>query len=396
MAERDLRTFSSGNQSDAEEEAPLWIPAKFWTRLWAELADVFIVWIASVLLFEVAYLPLFGYAASSERASAILQNLLTEQTSSYLYQKTATATLSESQMGEQWIKAYFEGNHANANGESTDFLFDYYHVYRKSGSFSVQDYNTAILGLPASLSENNASPYFRYDITLASPLDQLGVLQESVTSALKDYYAGKGTAEALLAHQNLTSFFTEHYETARNEFLSSEPYKTLFAHYLPALEESTLRMSGASLSAYFTSALLFFFVVPLIGHKGTSLGKKILKLDVRNSDGSLLHFHQTLRRALVESLEYLFVVPFVSILELGFDGLTLPLIVGAQFTLSQALLFFVGLALSLVSLLFAIFLKNHESLHGLASQSLVYTADPAIIASERARRAQIKEGERDG
>jgi|GEM_PF-2279001 RDD family. len=369
-----------------EDPAPILIRGKNSTRLLAELADLFLALILGLVLYSLAFSPLFGFDRVGAEIGSVANSCVEEEVSSHLVlRQNDGTTLTEEGLLPLWIKQYYDGNTSTA-GVSSDFLSDYYTLYRKAGLYSVAQYNVKVLGLPDNASEPSTSSYFVYDLSSSSPENTLGVINDQTKDYLKHYYAEEKTAEVLSCYQGLSDYFTKAYQTAWNEFVYAEPYYSLYVRYANLIYQRAGLASGAAATSYLVSALVIFLAVPLIKKKGTTIGKKILKLDVKNKDGTPLKIWQIFARAGVETLEYVFEIPLQGVLILGISTFTLPIIKIGGFQVTQTALFIAGVVVTLASALFMMFHPNHQSLHDFASRSYVYTSDFAIIDAERGRR----------
>lgn len=382
------------NPSASADSEPILIPGKTSTRFWAEVADVFMTLILGIVLYSVAFLPAFGYNGYNQKMQDLSGKMVDEEVSSYLISMDSSGlTYSEEDLQRFWINHYQDGNTLNEQGVSSDFIFDYYTLYRKAGVWTVSRYNQEVLGLPAKVGDVNASPYFAFDLSATDPSNALGVFSASTHATLAPYFSSSQTTESVVLYQNLKSFFTKIYETARDEFVKSEPFYSLLISYAEVFHSRVGAFIGAAFVAYVVSASLFFLVVPLIKLRGNTLGKKILKLEVANPNGSRPKIWQMFSRAAVEVIEFSFLVPFMPVLSLGFDGFSLPLFTLGSWQVSLTAVFVAGFVVSLASTLLMFFGKKHASLHTLASLSAVYTSDYAIIDAERSKREKAKEAE---
>ena len=388
----DDALLPSGSPSAGEDDKPILLPGKTSTRILAELADIFLTLILGIVLYSVAFLPAFGYDALNQEMLTTSKAMLQEETASYLVsQNTNGVTYSEDDLQYFWIKNYAQGNSVDQQGVSSDFLFDYYTLYRKSGLYSTREYNEKILGLPSSASGTNTSLYFAFDTSASDPQNSLGVLSAEAKATLLPYYGSEQTAESVALYQKLKAFFSSAYSAARNEFVSSEPFYSLLLSYASVFHARVNAFVGASFVSYLVSAVIFFLLIPFIGLKGMTVGKKILKLEVKNPDGSRLRVWQLLSRGAVEILEYSFLIAFMGVLNLGFDTFSLPLFSWGNWQVTMTALFIAGVLVSLASMLFLIFRKNHQSFHDFASMSFVYTSDYALIDVERHRLEKLRE-----
>lgn len=375
---------------EEDDEKPILIPATTSKRLLAELADIFLAFILGLTFYNIAALPMFGYDRDTTAINNLAQKLVAEEVSSHLLYVDATnGSYSASKMANKWIQNYYYGN-TISDGVNSDFLYDYYALYRKEGTYDVKWYNVNILGLPSDLTSVNSSSFFVYDTSLADPLSSLGILNDSTHNYLKDYYAASQVAEVTKTYQNLASFFNTAYKSAFDEFKKSEPFAGMSNEVAALFSRRATNATAASFVSYFFSALLIFVGVPLIKFKGTTIGKKVLKINVLHEDGSSLKWWEIVSRGLVENVEFLFEVTVQGLLTFGFDCFTLPLISSASFNLPLSVLFVAGCLLTLASMLVMIFSKKHQSFHDYASRSFVFTSDYAIIAQERAKREKMR------
>jgi RDD family. len=391
----NVRTAEEMLPPDDELPKPILIRGKNGTRLLAELADIFLTLILGIVLYSLCFSPLYGYDAATSAQLSAAQKAVADETASYLVGTQENgAHLFQESLRPIWIKSYFDGN-SETSGKSSDCLYNYYHLYRVNEKYDAAAYDVAILGLPADPKATNPSPYFVYDSTLSDPTSGLGVLSPATKTNLGLYYQGNQTAEPLAAFKGLCDFFDKAYETAWSEFALQEPYQGDMVAYSNATYKVGFICTGAALTSYVVSSLVFFLLVPLIGKKGTTLGKKILKVQPLNKDGSPLKVWQMFARAGVELLEYVFLVPFLPVMILGVSGFTLPLIRAGSLVISLMPLLIAGLVVTLGSTLLLIFQNNHQSLHDFASRSFVYTSDYAIIDAERAKREEAARAEEE-
>jgi RDD family. len=378
-----------------EEVKPLFIPAKNSVRLLSEMADIFMALILGVILYIAALAPAFGYDTLTAEMSKLSNTMLYESLDSSLAVQNLDGTMfSEADLVTQMenVTYYKSGDSAN---QEKDLLSSYYCSYRKAGTYTVYEYNTNILGLPSTLAGTNESPFFAYDARVTDPLNSLGVLSAESYSRLRDYRNGSRTAESIAFHKSLVSFYTDAYEKAFQEFRVSQPFYGYVLQMSDLIRRRSYVATGASLSSYLISTSIFFILVPFIKLKGTTLGKKIFKLDVKGTGGLSLKPWQILSRGVVEMLEYVFEVPFEAMLVFGFDTLALPLFSIGTSTVTMVALLMAGLLVTGVSTLFLIFGKRHQSFHDFASLTSIYTSDYAIIDSERAKLKAQERGQAD-
>jgi uncharacterized RDD family membrane protein YckC len=384
------------NDLPPEEDAqPLLIPGKKSLRLLAEMADMFLALIVGVFLYF-GFSAAFGYYALTDEMVTTSEALRAEQLSAHLAYVNSDGTLtSKSELVEREITAIYDRT-GEASSTDEDPVYLYYSTYRKAGLYSLADYNTQILGLPATLSEDNASTLFVYDTRAEEPLKALGILNSSTYANLQAYREkADRTQEALSAHEAVYSFCEKAYETAFVEFRESSPYLDEVYQYSSLVARRAYAATGGCLASYLVSASIFFLAIPLVKKKGTTIGKKVFKLEVRSPDGAPLKVWQILSRGAVELLEYVFEVPFEALLVFGFDTFALPLFVLGNTTVSLFVLAIAGLLITLVSTGFVYFSKTGQSFHDLASLTGVYTTDYAIIDAERSKRAKALDPEKN-
>jgi len=378
-----------------EEEKPLFIPAKTSVRLLSEMADIFMALILGIILYIAAMAPAFGYDTLTAQMSKLSNSMVSESLDSSLALQNLDGTMySEVDLVNHMVNVTYDKSSDPANQEK-DLLSSYYCSYRKAGTYTVYEYNTDILGLPATLTDTNESTFFIYDTRATDPLNSLGVLSSESYSRLSDYRDGDRTAECIAFHKSLVTFYTDAYETAFEEFRVSQPFYGYVLQMADYIKRRSYVATGASLSSYLISTSVFFIVVPFIKLKGTTIGKKIFKLDVKGTGGLSLKPWQILARGVVEMLEYIFEVPFEAILVFGVDTLALPLFSIGSSTVTLVVLLMAGLLVTGASTLFLIFGKSHQSLHDFSSLTSIYTSDYAIIDSERAKLKAQERGTAD-
>jgi uncharacterized RDD family membrane protein YckC len=375
-----------------KKEEPINILGKTSIRIFAELADICLTMILGIILYMAAFSPAFGYDRLTAQMAKISTKLVSEQVDASLTVQRYDGTVYTE---DEFVTKLLDDSYGRslATPSSTDeYLYKYYGSYRKAGLYTIGDYNTKVLGLPATLTEKNESTLFIYDTRVTDPLNSLGILSSDAVKYVASYKDGVRTAEVIQGYKDVKTFYTNAYETAFQEFRLSQPYYGHILDFASLQNTRAYMATGASLTSYLVSALVFFVVIPLC-LKGQTLGKKIMKLEPRGNGGLTLHAWQTLARGVVEMLEYVFEVPFEALLVFGFDSFALPLFVMGKTTVTMMVLLIAGVVVTLVSTLFLAINKRHQSFHDLASLTNVYTTDYAIIDSERAKREAAKENQ---
>lgn len=379
-----------------EETELILIEPKPSRRLLAELADICLCGILSMLLFF-GFKPLYGYDGYASRYTENSETMMEVSKDSYLVAVDEEGSnLSATQLRSNYITcllSYYEDRSAST---ANDYLANYYCVYVPDDGVSTGPlmdfaaFNYEILGIGNE--ENEYGDLFAYqlDENGNEVKNVRGVLSLSAYEATLASQAGGADDLSLSTYTRLQNFYTAAHDAAWEGFITSEPYYSLLVEDLSLLSSIRYVYLFAALSSYVSSCLLVFLLVPMIKLTGTGIGKKVLRLSFSHQDGSRLKWYEILTRSLVETIEYMFLIPFSGFLSVGISLFSLPMfnLFGTDFTIS--VLVVAGLILTLVSTFMVFFTKKGQCLHDLAGNGFVYDADPSHIATERNRRSKLK------
>ncbi len=269
--------------------------------------------------------------------------------------KEEYSTLQKYQKASGLVNISSEGSLSDVSsssyGDYQTAIQYYYFVYNGYDSsvnpapenYSFRDYNVAVLDLPSQVGNTNYSSYFDFAITDGKPDPSiLGVLKTSL-------YGNDGqlTSES---KGLLLTFFQGKYAKTQDLMISEDYYKKVQNIYSSNVEilESVV---------VFFPFLVFYFVLPMFSSFSRTLGKKIMRLAVIDSEGLPLKKWRLIFRML----------PFV--LTLG----AAIILDDAIYSLSLLILIF------LISLGLASFSKKRRALHDFCSHSVVVREVDAFV-----------------
>ncbi len=368
------------------EEAPseeILIPATPGKRVLAELADILLTLILSVILFGTVFANAFGTKGINKKLSFIASDLLDIQNESGLYiPNGSSGTLDLPGSGEYLIRSYLDDTQSEK-----DVVLLYYTV-KSPIPKTVDEYYSDVLRLS---SDTNVSVYF-------DPLvsGEYASLNSDSKALLTSYYGGSRLAEEVEVHGRLYQLFTTALTEARQDLVSNSTYMETLKPFAGLLLKRSFACSGASIVSYLLSSLVFFVLIPMIKKKGTTIGKKSFKIRVSREKGEPLSIPRILARGSVEMLEYMFVIPFAGFMLFSVDSITMPLMIAFGGVIRISVFLIIGLIVSVISLLMGLFRQDKRSFHDLVSDSYAHTDDYAIINAERAKRdALASQGERN-
>ncbi|MCQ2772263.1 MAG: RDD family protein, partial [Bacilli bacterium] len=146
--------------------------------------------------------------------------------------------------------------------------------------------------------------------------------------------------------------------------------------------------------SYILASIITFVVIPMIKFTGITIGKRVSKLEVADRHNGPLQWYQILIRGMVQLVEYSLFLPFAGFLSFGTDVLTMPLFnIGGNVTTMSAIVI-VGAFLTVASIILSLVTSENQSLHGLASSTVVNSSDLVKINAERMRLENLKNEEK--
>jgi uncharacterized RDD family membrane protein YckC len=240
-------------------------------RLTAAVLDLAFAVALGTILFYAFYRPVSASAGLYDKQNTLVSYRVS---SGLMVEKDGVASDINSSNYEDYQKAvetYYlswnvSGNQANPHPEG----------------YTVNYYNTHILGLPMSTSLTNNSELFDWAKDAKGDPDstQKGVFKDSL------YSAGNLTAES---KTKLLTFYQKAIDVCSSE-LSNENY------YL-SLSNEVKKTSLLLLSVvFFVPAVAIYAAMPLTNSSRQTLGKKIMKLEVLEVDGLPLPWWRALLR----------------------------------------------------------------------------------------------------
>ncbi|MEG1222425.1 MAG: RDD family protein [Bacilli bacterium] len=365
------------------------IPARFGRRILSFLADIFIMLIASVFLFELVVFqitkPIIGYyekiaqrsTINLERLDLLYDNGLIIKTYNnegnldYNFDKGSEAAFASFMK----FYVYKEGDITNISytRNNNDEVVARYNInvnyaHKMTLTEINKAYITSIQNNDIFVKENNE--FIR---------DKEGylVLSKTNKNLLKPYFDAKdkisSSGEKLLSYFR-NGFFFSHYDKIINDFASGN---ATYKNITKQINEITYFVDSstvyATLASYFLAVGVFYFLIPLLDKKGRTLGKIFLKLEVIEKNTVVpVAKSKVVWRGAIEFFENLPIVAFIPMLSVGFSYcFSLYLINIQSFKISLLFVIIFGMVFDAITLIISLSNSKKMSIKELASNSVV-------------------------
>lgn len=377
MKEKDPISRESAKQAEIDE-SDLLVLGKWTTRLIAALADFFLALVLAVFLFSVPLSFAFHIYDDFSKYNQIQDSIISTVLTSRLNSKDADGNFkTDAVLAKEFIIGKVSGNEKDEDGHYVDILAGYTIEYKGE---SIGYYNVNVLGLPASVDGENSSPYWTYPAGAASIDEGLGVFKDEVKQPVADFLSSRSTNSEM--YSLVSSFFISQHQAMANELAEAPTYLGYFQDMVDTYSSLGWHSSWAAEIAFYSSAVIFYLVIPLFLH-GQTIGKKILKLKVTREDGSPLGKGRIAIRGVVEILTVSFgftLVPLFSTWGTAF--MNIPFLQFGDARLTFGVTMAATFLVCLISFIMVMANKNRRAFHDLAAGSFVYTTDIKQIAEE--------------
>ena len=363
-----------------EEETykPTLVKGKKIRRILSELADIMLCLMLSLILFSATAGPSLDALPISKQMSSLSIQLKDEVKRSYIEEYDEDGNqLSSSDKKEYYFASILKDD---GSEDPKDFIYSFYCLYESEGKeiYDVSRYNNEILHI--SEEDTLFEPGSRGE-------DYPYIFKMELRERLKEYLRGKTkVAENAEVYAKTNSFYNETFKQMRRIFIQTEPYKSNLLKYVNLVYQRAYIISAFAIASYMLSSITMFLIIPLIKMKGTTIGKKVAKLEARGKDGEQIRASQILIRAAIQIISFIFIIPLSPFFLFGLDSFTIPFMMIGGKNITMSLFFVIGFVITLVSLAFLLISKEGFSLHGLASSTDVFTTDQALISAEEEKR----------
>ncbi len=373
-----------------EEEAPLYVDAKPSRRILAGLTDYFIVLFVGMIFYSLL-VNIVTHGPLVANVNEEMNLVVDEQLKSYLSEETNEGRIKTPEQ----MKFTYASRIAAYGGseESKDCLYRFYCLYEAEEGkdlWTVSDFNEQIL----KIGEQDS-------LFVSIGEGKPGALKEELRLPLQVYVAAEDPsqiqeAEPLNAYRTLMEFYEPAFNDAWAILMKSSPVNEHFIAYANASTIYYLALTSTALGSYILSCAIFLYLVPCIHKKGTTLGKKVMKLEPRKPDGNHVSWGSIFLRATMDLFVYSSCLPFVPMFIYGVDGFSMPLMAVGSFVVRLSSFFLFGLLFAVTTLLFTLIRKDHWSLSCMISSTKIVTTDMSLISAEREKIRLAKEREKEG
>lgn len=382
-----------------DENTPVMVRGSKMRRFLAELADLFLALILAMTLYGLAFQQLFGYKRYTAKMVEKTDEMNTILISRSLARNNVEGpVISGEDTFTDWVNYY-----VNLTSETDEYKKEYlktYYIEKRHEDYAKLtqfEYNTSILGLPDSLTGDNNSPFFVYDGSAIDPLNADPRLNDATFAAISGYLAGNTDyLENATRYKQLKDFYSETYSKAAKEVTLKDDYKAIVLELADAMWTRVYLQSAAIIASYIISSIIIFILIPMIKVTGISIGKRVAKLEVVDRSGESIKWWQILIRGLVQTVVYSLFLPFAGFLEYGPDVITMPLLKIGESVVTMGSVIILGGLLSIASVIFMFVTSENQTLHDLASMTVVNSSDIVKINAERNRLANLANQENEG
>lgn len=353
------------------------VDAPMGLRIFAGVADGLLAWLLSILIFSLAILIL-TQGNMPKRMGALLSDMEKESTASglVLYGDDGVAE-PEAKRLDKYLKTILA---YDGTGAPEDEFYHYYCVYVSDAKQAtpVSEFNTKILHV------DQADSYFEV-------AGEHAVLKEEMKTHLANYYTVERLAEDINAYQDLANFYKGTHDNAWSEFRALEPYASWLSAYMELATSYYLAIGGMHIFSYLLAGMICYYLIPAIKKRGTTVGKKILRIEPKMMDGGDITWPALFLRGSIEILLGCWAIPLCGFFVYGFDSMTVPFIAAGKFVVQLSVFLIAGFVLSIASLVFALVRKDNRAISDFAAGTWVITTDVTKI---RNAQAELREAER--
>ena len=300
---------------------------------------------------------------------------------------------------EIYVKNACDRNPYDENGDYTDVLYHFHIEYVSKLTFT-NSTDTVTYTDVTKVNENVFLPYNTEELVLfAHYLDDTTkpmVLTETASECINKYKSGEINAVNESYYLKLQDFIKTELLNAEKILKRSDQYS---ASYKSMMKNNDLLYLYTSISITLTYTfffLIYYLLIPYLMKNGQTIGKKVMKMELRIDEEKPLPFSRVALRAILQYVCYFFVCVFIPIFQLGASIIKLPLLMIGNFSLSLLIVAAFTLVLSIISFIYMCFNANNQALHDKMVGGIMYDI-PALddLMHKKAEQLEL-EKDKDG
>lgn len=290
-------------------------------------------------------------------------------------------------------------NPYDENGHCTDVLQHFYVEYTPKLTF--ERYNDTVLYTSIhEVNEKIFAPCNQEGVVLFTyyldDVNQPMILTETASENVSKYMSGNVDAVNESYYLKLQSFIKTELLNAENVLKRSDQY---FSSYTSMMKNNDLLYLYTSISVTITYTfffLIYYLLIPFFLKNGQTIGKKVMKMELRINEENGLPFSRVALRSVLQYVCYFFICVFIPIFQLGTSIVNLPLLIIGNFSLSMVIVGAFTLLLSIISFIYMCFNADHQALHDKMVGGIMYDI-PALddLMHKKAEQLEL-EKEKDG
>ncbi|MDY0345168.1 MAG: RDD family protein [Bacilli bacterium] len=362
------------NKSVTNEAPPYMLVSKG-KRMLGALLDIALVALSGMILSTLVAMPIVGFQGASTVARAQIDLMNNAALETHLY------ALDENEVSINDDKMY-ENYFASKLSDDSDIYVNndvlmYFHV--EYLDVSISSFNVEVLGLPLAIDDENTSEIWKYDDDVNKP----ALLKDDFNVLLVAYKNSDRSQAAVDAYKSFQEFYLEALTDAREQYANLPATIAEYDVFVVMMKDLMARSALGSGFTFIIVAALFYLAIPLIKKDGRTLSKRVLGMSLQPVTKEKLSYGQIIVRGLLEIITFSIALNFVPFLTWGSESFFLPLFTIGDFSVPFYSIAFGSIILSTASLIVLFVSKKSQSIHDLATRTLV--VDTAVYKSTKAK-----------
>jgi uncharacterized RDD family membrane protein YckC len=362
------------NKSVTNEAPPYMLVSKG-KRMLGALLDIALVALSGMILSTLVAMPIVGFQGASTVARAQIDLMNNAALETHLY------ALDENEVSINDDKMY-ENYFASKLSDDSDIYVNndvlmYFHV--EYSDVSISSFNVEVLGLPLAIDDENTSEIWKYDDDVNKP----ALLKDDFNVLLVAYKNSDRSQAAVDAYKSFQEFYLEALTDAREQYANLPATIAEYDVFVVMMKDLMARSALGSGFTFIIVAALFYLAIPLIKKDGRTLSKRVLGMSLQPVTKEKLSYGQIIVRGLLEIITFSIALNFVPFLTWGSESFFLPLFTIGDFSVPFYSIAFGSIILSTASLIVLFVSKKSQSIHDLATRTLV--VDTAVYKSTKAK-----------
>lgn len=362
------------NKSVTNEAPPYMLVSKG-KRMLGALLDIALVALSGMILSTLVAMPIVGFQGASTVARAQIDLMNNAALETHLYALDENeVSINDDKMYENYFASKLSDDY---DIYVNDDVLMYFHV--EYLDISISSFNVEVLGLPLAIDDENTSEIWKYDDDVNKP----ALLKDDFNVLLVAYKNSDRSQAAVDAYKSFQEFYLEALTDAREQYANLPATIAEYDVFVVMMKDLMARSALGSGLTFIIVAALFYLAIPLIKKDGRTLSKRVLGMSLQPVTKEKLSYGQIIVRGLLEIITFSIALNFVPFLTWGSESFFLPLFTIGDFSVPFYSIAFGSVILSTASLIVLFVSKKSQSIHDLATRTLV--VDTAVYKSTKAK-----------